>query len=1452
MFSKRTWKEKRRGERMVLTAHNPQFWVQELVSCQARLPEYRPGIPPGDLLPDPEFSKEREELRWIPAMALDGDLLMYLRAARSMAAFAGMCDGGSPDDGCVAASRDDTTINALDILHDSGYDPGRALQALVKCPVPKGIDKKWSEEETKRFVKGLRQFGKNFSRIRKDLLPHKDTPELVEFYYLWKKTPGANNNRPHRRRRQGSLRRIRNTRNSRAGTPKEEVPTPPKDAPATTASAKETASEPEIVPVGTPASNNPGGEISSVTEDDNSEEDSDSRDTNTNGTTHSCQHCFSTNSKDYQIAGKDRLLLCAECRAHLKKTGELPPAPPYLFRPVPAESPDSPGRMRTRNKAKETPRPARPRRTGGTDTPDQEKQQQQTPDKTKKKSSSKPETPKKGQKRSQTDDMEEDKESQKRKRGERPESPSESLTTDSNSLMDEPERETETDANENQPAPSVVASDEPASPIITTLEEPSEPTPASTPIPLSVSVTVPVPVPVSVTVPVPVPVSVPVAVPVQAPIPVAVPVPVPIQSLPISVPVIHSLDKKPLLMDEPTETKEQIEEVSLAINQPLKLEPRPIEVPMSPLNEELREPEQQQQLNLSNPQQSNHPLNVTDMSQNIHRNLSQSIASAVGICAPGGPTNLSNPQITSQSQQNLPLNMQYQSNVSQNPNVPQNLSQNIQLPPNIPQNIGNANPLGVPQSVSNTGAENSVNLTSTQSMGQSILLPTALNLNIPQNMSTTNITQMPQVPSSPQPLGLTVMPSENRMSERMADDRLGPERHRDNRILERMSDRIPDRMENAEPERPEPTNLFQPIQPPSMLSTEKPAAIYNLAGTPPMEPQNLKIKQEIIPPEPDPLQSLKEVKVPGFQTGFPGPTLENIKKDPDSSSKPPTPSKHSLASNQQVAQIQSVAASPTPSLPPPPTSIPQPVMHPAQQPSPHMTHPFHTHHPLMHHSLFAAMHPYHPHAYTGYAPVGGYPPFPPYPYGPVPHAIPPPSPQRNQESTTMMTAHHSSTSSSVTTREEGENLIATHHHSSSMHQATTLHHDKLLTISSHSSHSHSSSHSSHNAQRKPSMVSACLTSSSSVHHHHRPPQPQAPAPPPEPKMEPELVEPEPEEPPSPRGPSPEPRIEDSECHRSQSAIFLRHWNRGENNSCTRTDLMFKPVPDSKLARKREERSRKQAEREREERDRVAAQQARKMTTPEKQPEVCKPPSRGPMEPVVSPYDRYAARPGSYADTPALRQLSEYARPHAAFSPARHPAPPDPMLHYMYGPAARERLELEHLEREKREREIRELRERELNDRIKEEMLKGAPRPMPAPVDPHWLEIHRRYAAAGLAPGPAAPPQALHQFGLYGAPPGPSQLERERLERLAAGANYPRPGLMPRDPSLALHPAELLGRPYADMAAHHEQLQRHLMMERDRFPPHASLVAHHEEYLRQQRERELKVRALEEAARGSRP
>jgi len=35
-----------------------------------------------------------------------------------MAAFVGWCDGGSTDDGCAAASMDETTINALHLVCD--------------------------------------------------------------------------------------------------------------------------------------------------------------------------------------------------------------------------------------------------------------------------------------------------------------------------------------------------------------------------------------------------------------------------------------------------------------------------------------------------------------------------------------------------------------------------------------------------------------------------------------------------------------------------------------------------------------------------------------------------------------------------------------------------------------------------------------------------------------------------------------------------------------------------------------------------------------------------------------------------------------------------------------------------------------------------------------------------------------------------------------------------------------------------------------------------------------------------------------------------------------------------------------------------------------------------------------------------------------------------------------
>lgn len=89
---------------------------------------------------------------------------------------------------------------------------------------------------------------------------------MVEFYYLWKKTPGANSNRPHRRRRQGSLRRSRNTRtNSTASN---------------NSTKKEQTPEPAVIE----SRPSPKEENSSVTEDEVSECDSDSSNTNKGST----------------------------------------------------------------------------------------------------------------------------------------------------------------------------------------------------------------------------------------------------------------------------------------------------------------------------------------------------------------------------------------------------------------------------------------------------------------------------------------------------------------------------------------------------------------------------------------------------------------------------------------------------------------------------------------------------------------------------------------------------------------------------------------------------------------------------------------------------------------------------------------------------------------------------------------------------------------------------------------------------------------------------------------------------------------------------------------------------------------------------------------------------------------------------------------------------------------
>ena len=75
------------------------------------------------------------------------------------------------------------------LLLQCGYNTEEALRRKRMNAVPPADTMSlWSEEECRAFETGLRVYGKDFHSIQNQKVGTRSVGELVQFYYLWKKT----------------------------------------------------------------------------------------------------------------------------------------------------------------------------------------------------------------------------------------------------------------------------------------------------------------------------------------------------------------------------------------------------------------------------------------------------------------------------------------------------------------------------------------------------------------------------------------------------------------------------------------------------------------------------------------------------------------------------------------------------------------------------------------------------------------------------------------------------------------------------------------------------------------------------------------------------------------------------------------------------------------------------------------------------------------------------------------------------------------------------------------------------------------------------------------------------------------------------------------------------------------------------------------------------------------
>lgn len=149
-------------------------------------PSYQATVPSGLCNYDDTLPYENEDKQlWDPTRLSEEVTREYLAKSAETSGATGILGvNGIPTGSHI---RDDE--QALFLLLQCGYNIEEALRRKRMNAVPPADTMSlWSEEECRAFETGLRVYGKDFHSIQGQKVGTRSVGELVQFYYLWKKT----------------------------------------------------------------------------------------------------------------------------------------------------------------------------------------------------------------------------------------------------------------------------------------------------------------------------------------------------------------------------------------------------------------------------------------------------------------------------------------------------------------------------------------------------------------------------------------------------------------------------------------------------------------------------------------------------------------------------------------------------------------------------------------------------------------------------------------------------------------------------------------------------------------------------------------------------------------------------------------------------------------------------------------------------------------------------------------------------------------------------------------------------------------------------------------------------------------------------------------------------------------------------------------------------------------